>query len=360
MQQKIASFFSKHESSLQAGLFVSGFLFDLFTLTSVDDFFTIIMQTLYLLALILLICAELYLPNKEDWPKRIQAIVEYRSEAFHFILGALLSAFTIFYFKSASLANSFVFMFIMALLLLINELPFFKRQGLMVRMTMVTLCLMSYYLFICAIVLKTTGIIVFLLALTLTLISIALWMKFIHVRLTQIYSDKIYHFALGPLLVVVLFSLLFITRLIPPVPLSIQYIGIYHQVERENGDYRLFYEKEWWLFWHRGDQYFKARPGDQPHVFFRLFSPGGFEENVIIHWRVWSKQSGWQTSDRIPLTVTGGRVEGYRGFAFKRNYEPGYWQIKIETRHGLEIGRINFQIIADSDTDERQLKSELH
>jgi hypothetical protein len=359
MQQKIARFFSKYESTLQAALFVSGFLFDLLTLTNVDDLFTIVMQTFYLICLILLVSSELYYPNKEDWPKKLQKIIQYRSEVFHFILGALLSAFTIFYFKSASLANSFLFMTIMALLLLVNELPLFKRQGLMVRLTMLTLCLMSYYLFICAIVLKTTGIIVFILALVLTLLSISLWTKFVHQQLKTIYDKNILHFAIGPLLVVALFVILFFTRIIPPVPLSIQFIGIYHQVEREDGDYRLYHQRKWWRIWHRGDQIFNARPEDQPHVFFRLFSPGGFEESIIIHWRLWDEQQGWLTSDRIPLVVTGGREEGYRGFAFKRNFQPGLWQIKIETRHGLEIGRIGLEITQDLSQELRVFKSEL-
>jgi hypothetical protein len=360
MQQKLASVLKKHESLIQALLFICGFLFDLLTLKNVDDIFTIGMQTFYLISLISLITAEIFFPKKEDWPLKLQAIIEYRSEVFHFILGALLSAFTIFYFKSASLSNSFLFMMIMTGLLLINELPLFKRQGLMIRLTMLTLCLMSYYLFISAIILKTTGLIVLIIAMILTLVSIATWMRLLHKRLVKIYNKNIFHFAIGPLSIVFLFLVLFLTRLIPPVPLSVQFIGIYHNVERENGDYRLYHERAWWRFWHRGDQRFKARPQDQPHVFFRLFSPGGFEESIIIHWRYWDESRGWLTSDRIPLVVTGGRAQGYRGFAFKRNYQPGLWQIKLETRHGLEIGRVSFQIIPDSRDNERVFRTEMH
>ena len=44
------------------------------------------------------------------------------------------------------------------------------------------------------------------------------------------------------------------------------------------------------------------------------------------------------------MNITGGRKEGYRGFAMKQNYQPGEWRISIETTDGREIGRIYFEV----------------
>ena len=57
----------------------------------------------------------------------------YRETAAHFLLGVLLSAYTVFYFKSASFLSSFGFLLAMAGLLVANEWHGFRRHGIAVR-----------------------------------------------------------------------------------------------------------------------------------------------------------------------------------------------------------------------------------
>lgn len=73
----------------------------------------------------------------------------------------------------------------------------------------------------------------------------------------------------------------------------------------------------------------------------------------------WLKDSedGWLTSDKIPLTITGGREQGFRGYSFKYNYQPGDWQVRIETENGLEIGRISLEIEEDDNQEERDFRA---
>src|SRR5690606_12177978 len=75
---------------------------------------------------------------------------------------------------------------------------------------------------------------------------------------------------------------LYIAKALPPIPLSAQYIGIYHEMERVKVDspdkdpetkYVLRYERPWWKFWQNGAQTFYARPGDRIYCFVRIFSP---------------------------------------------------------------------------------------
>ncbi|MBY0517058.1 MAG: DUF2914 domain-containing protein [Bacteriovoracaceae bacterium] len=151
-------------------------------------------------------------------------------------------------------------------------------------------------------------------------------------------------------LVIVLFFLFYLIGWIPPVPLAVQEMGVYHNIKKENGNYVLYHENPWWKPWNRGDQDFAARGGDKIFLFAKIFSPARFDDTVILHWQKFNVSEGqWQTTDKIPLRVTGGREAGYRGFASKSNYTDGDWRVGVETTDGREIGRISFFIHPDTD-----------
>ena len=66
--------------------------------------------------------------------------------------------------------------------------------------------------------------------------------------------------------------------------LSVPFIGVYHAVERTQSGYRLSHERNQWAFWRNGDQHFRAQPGDRVYVFFRVFSPARFDDEVSMRW----------------------------------------------------------------------------
>ena len=99
-------------------------------------------------------------------------------------------------------------------------------------------------------------------------------------------------------------------------------------------------------------------PGDKIFVFTRIFAPGGFDSKIVLHF-LKETEDGYQTSDKIPLGITGGRGEGFRGFAYKSNYTKGNWRVQVETIHELEIARINFEVI-EVPAAKRLLIEEIH
>ena len=145
-------------------------------------------------------------------------------------------------------------------------------------------------------------------------------------------------------LVLIGFLTLYLFRLIPPVPLSIPFMGVYHGVERTEAGYRLTHEPGSWRFWRRGDQHFEAQPGDRIYVFFRIFSPARFSDQVTMRWYWKPEGKRWELQDSIPIDIVGGREQGFRGYGFKSNYQPGDWKVEVETTDGREIGRIYFVV----------------
>jgi hypothetical protein len=156
-------------------------------------------------------------------------------------------------------------------------------------------------------------------------------------------------FAVGVFLV-----LLYVFKLIPPVPLAAKYMGIYHNIERENGAYKLSYTRPTWKFWQNGDQSFVAIPGDKIHCFVQIFSPSSIDDRVIFHWQ-FQTERGWQSSDRIAINVKGGRDDGFRGYSIKSAFQPGDWRVSVESMDGREIGRINFTVLSSA-TSDREFK----
>ena len=144
--------------------------------------------------------------------------------------------------------------------------------------------------------------------------------------------------------VLVGFLVFYFFRLIPPVPLSIPFIGVYHAVEKTQDTYRLSHERPPWRIWHHGDQEFLAQPGDKVYVFFRVFSPTRFSDQVLVRWYWKDGARGWTLQDSIAIKIVGGREQGFRGYGFKTNYQPGEWKVQVETTDAREIGRVYFDL----------------
>jgi len=88
----------------------------------------------------------------------------------------------------------------------------------------------------------------------------------------------------------------------------------------------------------------------QPGVAVRMHTPVYLPEGmdaVIVH--RWERHDGerWATSDRIRLTVRGGREAGFRTWSTKRRTVPGDWRVVVETEDGRELGRIHLRLVPD-------------
>ena len=358
--EKITQTYSKYERFIPAGSFGLGIIFDILTLGRIDHLSNIIQIGVYLLLIAFLLGVEAVdLKSPMTPPGFLMKVWRFRDEVTHFFLGSLLSAFTIFFLKSGTLISSFLFLAIIAGALVGNEFSGVRRYGLIMRVVLFSVCLISYGVALVPVFWGRIGVLQYLVSIVLASAIFAGLVALLPKKYFEpewIRKQIIFPFAAT----VVSFSLLYILGAIPPVPLSLTHFGIYRSVERVSGNYKVTYMRPIWKFWQSGDQSFVYRSGDRVYCFFSVFSPGGFQEQIQVRWLSFSAGGGWEGSDAIPVNISGGREQGFRGFAYKQTLKPGLWQVRIETNDSREIGRLSFDVTADDDpAAQRELKEEI-
>ena len=346
--------------SLAVVTFVAGFLFDFVTMRRIDAWTDLALQLGYLIGL----GGLLFYQHREAmgrWvPGRlVQAWWRYNVEAVHFLYGGLLSAYVVLYFRSSTIARPAVFLALLVVVMVINEVPRVRQAGYPLRLALYGFCLLSFLTYFIPIVLGRIDGAVF--ALSLLCSAILLWQ--VAGWLTPpdgsraIARMRLFAPAAGML---ALIGVLYVLRLIPPVPLSVRFHGVYHDVRREGGNYTLVYpEPPPGMLWRRDSRPFQRRDGDRLYYFARVFAPSGFRHRVMIRWEVFDPTRGtWMTTDRVPLNVFGGRAEGFRGYAVKSNFTPGNWRITAETEDGRAIATLSFDVEPDAGSGERRWKTQ--
>ncbi|CBW26228.1 putative membrane protein [Halobacteriovorax marinus SJ] len=321
----------KYPNLLVAIFFSGGFLFDIFTLGQVDELANFFGHTIYI---ILLITSFLHLERKYDY-QWLNKFALYQKDIFHFFAGSLLSGFAIFFFKSSSLSVSGLFILLILALLMANESPKLQSTGPVIKLILLQFCLSAFFIIYIPVIVGLMGVTIFLITLVLSAITLPIILT--RLKHQAVLESKIIAVAMSFILLMG-----YITNLIPPVPLSVKKIGVYHNIEKSEGVYKLYKEKSFLDYFGLEGHSFKYKEGDKVFVFARIFAPKGFKENLYIQWEKWDKT--WKISDKIPLSIKGGNLWGYRAFTYKKNYSDGLWRARVMSSDKREVARVEFSI----------------
>ena len=329
-------------------------------LRRIDEPKVLIQQAVYILISCVLLTIDLSDHLKETPPPAwLSRVWKYREFLLHFLLGTLLNSYTIFYFKSASGITSFIFIFILVAALTLSEFKRFGESQIKVHMGLWSLCLISYLQSLLPIIFGAVGNLLFLVSGLASIGVFAIYYRILRVKYPEhrewLKRQVLYPYALIQLI----FTILYFSHAIPPVPLSVSYLGIFHGAEKKEGQYFLTYTRPQYKFWQHGDEGFEARPGDTIIAFVQVFLPSRFQEELRVKWSLYDEKRGWQLQDTVPLIFTGGREAGFRAVVTKNHYQDGLWRIQIETEDSREIGRLSFSVTTDNTTDERNFKTEI-
>jgi hypothetical protein len=344
---KAKTIFEKHREHWLTVAFLLGFVIDNITLNRVDQLFdNVILATYVILAMLSLLF--LYAATAERFPEKMNPFIrKYAPLLTQYAFGGLLSGMLIFYGRSGSWFTSWPFLLIILGVIFGNETIKDRVRRLIFNLAVLFIGIFSYVVLIVPVVTGAMGPWVFIgsgiIALLIMLLFIRI-LRFFVPRFIEIHLRPLV-FAIGTIFAV--FNILYFTNAIPPIPLSLKEVGIYHGVVRyENGDYLLTYEKpEWWEFYRDSDSKFHYQFGDNVYCFASVFAPTRLRTDIYHRWERYDEDTKkWVLHGRLTYPISGGRGDGFRGYTQIANYAEGTWRCTIETARGQVLGSEKFTI----------------
>lgn len=338
---KISAFLIKHRERLPLAALATGLVWDSLTLGRPDRLFDNVVLLFYVvLAGLCILLTAWRAQQKRKIPLSLRLIVQ-------FSFGNLTSALFILYSISGTLAGNWVFFVMLIALLLGNELLGPRYGELRFNLSVYYLLVLAYFVLITPVLFSQIGTHIFLIAGVLS-IGVAVFYAVLLERIAPLVLASSVHFVSTAVLAIfVTFNVLYFTHLIPPVPLALRDMGIYHQVERTNDEYTLSYVPgEWYEFFRDSDDTIYMENADaRAYCFSSVFAPADIQTPIVHHWEYYNaSEEQWETHATIPFSITGGREAGYRGQTFIGALRTGTWRCNVETEGGALIGRQSFEV----------------
>lgn len=319
-----------------------GLIFDVFTLDRPDAFFENAIILGYLLLSAVVMCILQAQTHTEENGMRIFLL-----GVLQFSFGNLASALMVLYARSGTFTGSAIFIAILALLFLGNELFRNRYSRTHLRVAIWFILALTYSTLIVPVLLNGIGTLVFLVSVLLALLAAALLVLILtHVAHDSLKSN-VPRIRVSILALTIGFSALYFSNLIPPVPLALKHIGIYHSVVRTSTSYTVSYEAPaWYEFWRDTNKTYTHTAGAPAYCFSAVFAPSSLSTEIRHRWEKYNAATDtWETKARIPFPILGGRLEGFRGYTQTSQIDEGRWRCSVETARGNLIGRTEFDVI---------------
>jgi len=347
--QRFRDWYRAHERHAQAAAFALGFIIDSLTLTRVDVLYSNLIFTSYLFLAALGIIARYAYGTGRFVSAASGRVIPWVELAIPFSFGNLLSGYIVSYTKSASLVTSWPFLVALAFLFIGNELFKKRYQLLIFQLSVLFITIFSYLLFFIPVLLRRIGSDMFLLSGAASLVlftGIVFLLRLIDSRpLQQIQRSLV--ISVGTIFL--LFNVAYFANIIPPLPLSLKAIGVYHSVlAGEKNSYFLQYEPApWYRPFEMTDRTIHIESGAPAYVYSAIFAPAKLSTTIIHRWSYYDEtEKTWKIANTVSFPIIGGRDNGYRGYSFKGNITPGKWRVDVLTLRGQSVGRINFSVVS--------------
>ncbi len=339
--------------------FVFGFILDNITLNRVDQLFdNLVLASYVVLSMISILL--LYASVAGKLPERVAGYGRaYLPFLVQFAFGGLLSGMLIFYGRSGAWLESWPFLIVIIAAIYGNETIKDRASRLIYNLAILFVGLMSYVVLIIPVITGHMGAWVF--------VGSGLTALFIMYLFIQLLYRVIPNFmALQVRLVVLVlgglfigFNFLYFLNIIPPIPLSLKELGIYHSVVKfENGGYQLsWYEAQWWRPFVRSDLTFYPKASTDVYCFASVFAPTKLNTDIYHTWEYKNAEGDWVEHARIRYPIQGGGAGGWRGYTQVANHHAGTWRCTVETGRGQVLGHETFTIAPLNESPKAPLRT---
>lgn len=260
-----------------------------------------------------------------------------------FAFGGMFSGFLIFYSQSGSLVSSWPFLLIIVILIAVNEFLRSYQQRLTYQSTLLFFCMFSFSIYALPIFLGYMGDTVFELSGLIALGAFSGAVALLYFIDRRRVVRSLGPIALATFVVYGLVTSLYFANILPPIPLALKDIGVYHDLERSGSGYLAYAEHTPWYARLTGLTVHVTQ-GAPLFVYSSVFAPTKLATQVVHRWE--HKERGqWVTVSTIPFGILGGRDGGYRGYSELAPHAEGEWRVSVETTRGQLIGREAFTVI---------------
>tara|TARA_Y100001958_G_C21172793_1_gene504218 strand:+ start:201 stop:1262 length:1062 start_codon:yes stop_codon:yes gene_type:complete len=339
MKRYVQEFLKEHGKHVSSIALIGGFIFDYFTLTTIDRLYDNMVFLFYLV--VVSVCIVLF--GVLDVKGVKNRVYRYLPIVMQFAFGGLFSGFTVFYSRSTDFSVHLLFILILAGLLVGNELLKEKYERLVFQVSLLFVALISYTTFSIPIIVNRIGTGVFLASSIISSVAILLfvWMMYRLIPTRVIKAKKHLIISLGSIFVFV--QIMYFLNVIPPIPLILKEAQVYSSIQKEGQIYIATRPRERWYEYVIPGQIVHSTAGAPLYLFSSVYSPADFSFPVVHHWQYFEGEK-WVTTDKISFIATGGTDMGYRGYTRKNHLEEGVWRVDIETENGQIIGREVFTV----------------
>ncbi|MBI5003853.1 DUF2914 domain-containing protein [Candidatus Kaiserbacteria bacterium] len=332
---------------------VTGFLADNYILLKrVDLLQTNLLLIFYLVVAALGIIVIHFVESGRMRDRRVVKALPLVLIAMQFAFGGLFSGYLSLYGRSAALPLNWIFVFILAALVLGNERFMRLYSRFLFQIGLYFTVLFSFLIFFLPIVTHRIGPLMFMLSGALSLFMISLFLWILRRFVPEVVDTNLRRTTAIIVVIYSLFNILYFLNLIPPLPLALKDAGVYHGVVRtQAGQYELSGEPvRWYEPFLRYNTIYHAASGEGVYVFSSIFAPAGLSTVILHEWQKYDDISQqWISAGTVRFPIVGGRDGGYRGYSFKSSLLPGKWRVNVITEYGQLIGRIAFEIVPTTD-----------
>jgi Protein of unknown function (DUF2914) len=361
MGKRLLEFWERYSRPINLGALAAGFCFDLYIAKRPDSVPDNILLLFYLCmagtVIVLLNIRSRRMRDRESPTEPLLLLI-----VLQFCFGGLASNLLILYGHSGTVGGSLFFVALLASFAVGNEFLKSRYAQLRFNVAVYYLLLLTYCIIaLPTFVLHKIGWAAFLWSSFASVVVISLFLYILLFTLSKRDRTRNLYEVLGIVVsILFIFNLFYYFNIIPPVPLSLKQIGIYHELtvlpesDQSSGFYyAASYEKpDWWVFW-RDTSGTYTLPQNQTtgaaYCFSAVFAPNGLSAPLTDIWQLYNESTKhWETQSTFSFPINGGRTAGYREWS-KVSVTPGSWRCNVSTATGQLVGRISFDVVESSE-----------